>query len=244
MTRQRTRRFPMATTKPSYRRTSSGSLIGRRAGTWSTTPPSAKPCWSLYRSRKPLQPFYVLHGHTLENVSSAKYLGITINNTVSWDDHISNTCSKANRALGFLKRNLKIKEKAYKVFVHPLLEYAASIWDLYSQKNIAKIEAVQRWAAHFVLNRFRNTLSVNNMLEALGWPTLEQQHQTCRLLMLYIIQSGLAHCPTLKAKLVPLPSRQQHTHDKQRILLTTRTQYRGSSFLPKTIRAGICYPWK
>ena len=46
-TRQCTRRFPMATTKPSYRKTSNGSLIGRRAGTWSSTPPSAKPCRSL-----------------------------------------------------------------------------------------------------------------------------------------------------------------------------------------------------
>ena len=109
---------------------------------------------SITRSRKPLQPSYVLHGHTLENVSSAKYLGVTINNTVinntvSLDDHISNTCSKANRALGFLRRNLKIsasniKEKAYKVFVRSPLEYAASVWDPYSQKNIAKIEAVQR----------------------------------------------------------------------------------------------------
>ena len=140
----------MATTKPSYRKTSSGSLIGRRAGTWSSTPPSAKPCRSPGAER-PLQPSYVLHGHTLENVSSAKYLGLTINNTVSWDDLISNTCSKANRALGFLRRNLKIgasniKEKAYKVFVRSPLEYAASVWDPYSQKNIAKIEAVQRRA--------------------------------------------------------------------------------------------------
>ena len=95
---------------------------------------------SVTRSRKPLQPSYVLHGHTLENVSSAKYLGVTINNTVSWDDLISNTCSKANRVLGFLRRNLKtsasnIKEKACKVFVCPLLEYAASVWDPYSQNK-------------------------------------------------------------------------------------------------------------
>ena len=78
----------------------------------------------ITRSRKPLQASYILHGHTLENVSSAnsyilhghtlenvlsaKYLGVTINNTVSWDDHISNTCSKANRALVFLRCNLKI----------------------------------------------------------------------------------------------------------------------------------------
>ena len=59
----------------------------------------------------------------------------------------------------------------YKVFIHPLLEYAASVWDPYSQKNIAKIEAVQRRVARFILNRFR---CVNSMLEALGWPTLEQ----------------------------------------------------------------------
>ena len=134
---------------------------------------------SITRSRKPLQRSYVLHGHTLQNISSAKYLGITINNTVSWDDSISNTCSKANSVLGFRRRNLQIsasniKEKAYKVFVHPLLEYAASVWDPYSQKNIAKIEAVQRQAARFILSWFRNTSSVNNMLEALGWPMLEQ----------------------------------------------------------------------
>ena len=92
--------------------------------------------------------------------------------------------------MGFFRRNLKIstsniKEKA---FIHPLLEYAASLWDPYSQKNIAKIEAVQRRVACFILNRFRNTLSVNNMLDALGWPTLEQWRQTCGLSMLYKIQ--------------------------------------------------------
>ena len=42
----------------------------------------------ITRSRKPLQPSYVLHGHTLENVSSAKYLGITIiwinNSELGW----------------------------------------------------------------------------------------------------------------------------------------------------------------
>ena len=82
------------------------------------------------------------------------------------------------------------------------------------------------------------------MLEALGWPTLEQRRQTCRLLMLYKIQSGLAHCPTLKAKLVPLPSCQRLAHDKQLTLLTTRTQYRGSSFLPKTIKDWNSLPMK
>ena len=75
-------------------------------------------------------------------------------------------------------------------------------------------------------------------------PDKSRRRQTCRLLILYKIQSGLAHCPTLKAKLVPLPSRQPRTHDKQLTLLTTRTQYRGSSFLPKTIRDWNSFPMK
>ena len=86
---------------------------------------------SITRSTKPLQPSYIIHGHTLENVSLGKYPGLTINSTVSWGDHISNICSKANKVLGFLMHNLKIsasniKEKAYKAFVHPQLEHEAS----------------------------------------------------------------------------------------------------------------------
>ena len=61
--------------------------------------PAKSQTLSINRSRKPFRPSYVLHGHTLENVSSAKYLGVTINNTVSWDDHISNTCSKQGPGL-------------------------------------------------------------------------------------------------------------------------------------------------
>ena len=54
----------------------------------------------------------------------------------------------------------------------------------------------------------RNTSSVNSMLEALDWPTLERHPQITRLSMLYKIHSGLVHCPGLKSKLTPLPSRQ------------------------------------
>jgi hypothetical protein len=38
---------------------------------------------------------YTLHGHTLEVVDSAKYLGVTINEDLQWSKHIDNTVSKA-----------------------------------------------------------------------------------------------------------------------------------------------------
>jgi hypothetical protein len=48
---------------------------------------------------------YTLKGHTLESVTTAKYLGITISNDMNWDTHINNITSKANKIIGFLRKS-------------------------------------------------------------------------------------------------------------------------------------------
>jgi hypothetical protein len=47
---------------------------------------------------------YVLHNHTLEHVTSAKYLGVTISSDLKWNIHIANICQQANNTIGFLWR--------------------------------------------------------------------------------------------------------------------------------------------
>ena len=76
---------------------------------------------------------YTLEGTLLENVESIKYLlGVTITNDLKWNTHITNFCTKANRTLGFLRRNLyscppDVKEAGYKGLVRPVLEYGSSV---------------------------------------------------------------------------------------------------------------------
>ena len=77
-------------------------------------------------------PKYTLEGTVLENVDSIKYLGVTIISDLKWNSHIRNVCSKANRTLGFLRRNLfscpkDVKEAAYKSMVRPILEYGSTV---------------------------------------------------------------------------------------------------------------------
>ena len=65
---------------------------------------------------------YSLHNQTLENVKSAKYLGITISDNMDWGLHFSEISSKATKIFGFLRRNLafapkSIKEVAYKTLL-------------------------------------------------------------------------------------------------------------------------------
>ena len=86
----------------------------------------------LTRKRiKKIHASYTLEGTNLENVESIKYLGVTITSDLRWKTHVSNVCTKANRTLGFLRRNLyscpqEVKEAAYKGLVRPVLDYGSS----------------------------------------------------------------------------------------------------------------------
>ncbi len=86
---------------------------------------------------------YKLHDQVLESVSSAKYLGLTFADSLSWSSHIHNVTSKANRTLGFLRRNLAFaprstRDVAYKTLVRPQLEFASCIWNPYTETDISK----------------------------------------------------------------------------------------------------------
>ena len=74
---------------------------------------------------------YQLHGHTLEVVDSSKYIGVTTSEDLTWRKHIEDTATKANKTLGFLRRNLsectsKVKSVAYTTMICPRLELGLS----------------------------------------------------------------------------------------------------------------------
>ena len=101
---------------------------------------------------------------------------------MDWGQHVSEISSKATKTLGFLRRNLAFaprstKEVAYKTLVRPKLEYAAPIWSPHSKLQINQIEKVQRTAARWTCRRWRNTSSVDEMLDELEWPSLEARRK-------------------------------------------------------------------
>ena len=127
------------------------------------------------------------------------YLGIWFPKDLKWNRHIDEITAKANRTLGFLKRNLlgnssTLKAKAYKGLVRPQVDYCSSVWDprLGGENNDSyKIERIQRRAARWCLRRYNNTSRVTNMLEDLGWRTLEQRRIDSRFTALFEIIRGL-----------------------------------------------------
>ena len=141
---------------------------------------------------------------SLNIVSEHTYLGIRLHHTLSWEPHVNYICGKANRLLGFLKRNLynapiQIKEHLYKQLLLPSIEYCSAIWDPYHQTTVSKLEMIQHRAARFVLNkpwhRSSQQHSITDMLNYFQWPSLKSRRRNAILILLFKIVRNLLVLP-------------------------------------------------
>ena len=82
--------------------------LGKWARKWGMRfQPMKRNIMQLTRKRiKKINAVYSIERTVLENVDNIKYLGVTISKDLKWNTHVSNGCTKANRTLGFLRRNL------------------------------------------------------------------------------------------------------------------------------------------
>ena len=122
---------------------------------------------------------YSLHGHILEVESWSKYLGVNISDDLTWRDHIKKTASKANRTVGFLRRNMRdcskrVRNAAYVSLARPVVEYACAAWDPHTTEDINRLDQMQRRSGRFVCNNYRQNTRLrdtNNKRPELGTAT-------------------------------------------------------------------------
>ena len=106
-----------------------------------------------------------------------KYLGISIDNKLTWRNHVGSIVGKANSIIGCLARNFKhcsvdVKHRCYLTLIRLVFEYAASVWSPYLLTLMNRIESVQCRSARFIFNDYGRTSSVTCMLEKLNLPLL------------------------------------------------------------------------
>jgi len=110
-------------------------------------PPELNPDKSVYmritHKHNPVLYNYTIDNTTIQQVSSTKYLGITITNDLTSSTYINKITSKALSTKAFLQRNLRfcpahVKLKCYNIMIRPILEYACPVWSPHPRNNLNK----------------------------------------------------------------------------------------------------------
>jgi hypothetical protein len=170
---------------------------------------NANKCYILSVQNKSSH-FYQLGNHILQQVNSSPYLGVQVNENLTWTDHIEQLSKRANSSLGLLKRNLRFcslacRKTAYVSLVRSLMEYSSMVWDPHHQTDIDKLETIQRRGARFVTQDYRTRTPgcVTNMLRTLDLPPLQDRRKNQRLAFFYKVVGG--QLPGIPPEMYMLP---------------------------------------
>ena len=194
------------------------------------------------RSHSPITFNYSLHNQHLSPVPSHKYLGIHLSSDLRFNTHIDHIRSKANRTLGFVRRNLHsctldIKHVAYNTLVRPTLEYCSAVWDPYTQTNITKLEQINTKAARFITHNYSLAPGTRTLIkQQINMDSLNTRRQAHRLTLMYKISNN--HIDINKHEYLQdtniRSTRNSHTQKYQ--TYHTNTDSYKHSYFPLTIR--------
>jgi hypothetical protein len=114
---------------------------------------------SFTRRKFPFMANYSISGSVLEKVTSFCDLGVTLDETLTFNRHIDSIISKANGKLGFIRRCASefydpyALKSLYAAFVRSILEYASVVWAPNYEIHIKRIESVQKKFVRYALRK-------------------------------------------------------------------------------------------
>ena len=127
------------------------------------------------------QPQLSLGPHPLQVVQSTKLLGVTVDEQLTWKEHVGNITRTASFKLYMLRRLRSLGTPAselqgvYTTFILPTLMYASPVWSSSLTLTLRqKLERVQKRACRIILGG--DYISYDRALNTLGLPKLSDRH--------------------------------------------------------------------
>ena len=122
------------------------------------------------------EPHICLDGHLVGRVNSYKYLGIQVDETLSWEAHIPEVVSKVAKVFAALRRLRPIYPQStlvtiYKSLIIPHLDYCSAVWGSIGNGLSQKLEKLQSRAARIITGSGWDIRSAQ-ILPALKWASL------------------------------------------------------------------------
>ena len=117
-----------------------------------------------------------IDGKEIKTSKTVKLLGVTIDEKLNFEDHVSSLCKKAAaqlNALGRIQHYLgqKQKESIINSFIYSNFNYCPLVWHFCPAKSVFKIEKIQERALKLLLNDYNS--SYKELLEKTNKPSME-----------------------------------------------------------------------
>ena len=126
------------------------------------------------------------NNNNVSQASSQKHLGLTLDNRLTFDQHLTNVSNKISKTIGLLRKLQNILPRPalltiYKCFIRPHLDYGDIIYDqAYNLSFHQKLESIQYNAALALTGAIRGR-SREKLFQELGLESL-QLRRWCRKL--------------------------------------------------------------
>ncbi|CAG5110753.1 Protein of unknown function [Cotesia congregata] len=120
-----------------------------------------------------------LNNFNISEVEKTKYLGIIIDENLTFKDNANEIINKMARKLNVMYRLGNVissysKNLIYKTIIAPYIDYCSSVMINFSLADMDRIQKIQNRAMRLVLGVNKYT-RVSDMLETLGWMSVKQR---------------------------------------------------------------------
>ena len=140
-------------------------------------------------------PSFSINDYKMKEVSSAKSLGVLIDQNLNWECHIQSICKNIASALGAIKRirhlvPFSILMNVYNSLVQPHFDYCNVVWGNCGIGLSDKLQKLQNRAARILMSASYDC-NVDDLFRALGWRKLKHQRLVSTAIMMYKTLHGM-----------------------------------------------------
>ena len=140
-----------------------------------------------------MEPFEIhpnIDGNDLALCDTYKYLGLTVDAHLSWNNHVDNLCGKLGSRIGILYRSSKILPKhclipLYYSMIQSVIDYGLTIWGQTSQHNLLCIQKFQNRAARICTGYFDHNISSLVLIRQLCWLTVKERRDFLTAVLMF-----------------------------------------------------------
>ena len=108
-----------------------------------------------------------------------KYLGVQLDEHLTYDEHVSYIIRKSSKKLGILRKSREFLDRStslllYKSLVVPYIDYCDLVYMCTTAANLAKLQVLQNTACRIILQADKDT-RIDNMHRDLNLRTLKER---------------------------------------------------------------------